>query len=102
MVIYISAFKGAIERIYNHVYQTFDDLYAQRECNTTTEMLGKYVNNQMKFVVNLMPVYKHLEESTVPRMAEVKDKNDTLEEVVYVQQMKQYCNQTQVIEDNRS
>ena len=42
------------------VYQNFDECSDQRKFNTTTEMLGKYVNKQIEFAVNLMPVYKHI------------------------------------------
>ena len=56
-----------------------------------TEMLGQYVSKQMKFAVNLMPVYKHLEEPTVPRPAEVRDVKDAFEVLVYAQRINQYC-----------
>ena len=54
----------------------------------------------MKFSVDLIPVYKNLEKPTVPRPPEVRDVNDTFKVAVYAQRIKQYCDQTQVIEEN--
>ena len=73
------------------VYQHFDECSDQRKFNTTTEMLGKYVNKQIEFAVNLMPVYKHIKEPTVPRPAEVREEKGALKVSVYAQQIKQYC-----------
>ena len=52
----------------------------------------------MKFAVDLIPVYNHLEERTVPRPAEVRDVNNAFKVAVYVKRIKLYCDKTQVLE----
>ena len=74
-----------------HIYHTFAECYYRRQFNTTMDMLGKYVNKQMKFTVDLTPVYKYLKEPTVPRPAEVRDVNGAFGVSVYVQRINQYC-----------
>ena len=84
-----------------HVYQTFAEYSTLRLFNTTTEMLGQYVNKQMKFNIDLMPVCKHIEEPTVPILMEVRDANDDFEVAVYAQRIKEYCDRTKLLEENR-
>ena len=90
-----------MENMDGHVYQTFDGCSNQRKFNKMTEMFGQYISKKINLSVDLMPVYNHIEEPTVPRPGEVMDANDALNVAVYAQPIKQYCDRTHVLKENR-
>ena len=100
-------FKGATEAMNLHVFLTFEECNNKSMYTTTLQYLGMYVDKNMTYSNDLIPVYRDLEAPEIPllpgEIPKNADRKETaLGKLLWNEEVKLYTKRVEKLKDNMS
>ena len=99
-------FKGRTEGMNGHTYQTATESGKATQFTKTTEMLGQYIEKEMKFSSDLKCLYEELEQpvldvkDAIANIGEDETGDEELDKILKSEVIKRFLMQKQALKDN--